>query len=237
MPLPKIQHPIFDVVVPSTGKKIKIRPMLVREEKILLMAKASTDDNDVLPAIKQVVNNCIVDNDVDIDKFALFDLEYMFVKIRSVSVSNIAKVSYKDNADGKVYDFEVDLEKVEVKFPEKVEKSIQISEQTGVMMKYPEASLYSDTEFLDSSADNFIDNLIVRCIDKIYDGDQTYDSKTVTKQEIAEFVENLDVNTYEKMRQFFTDLPKLYYSIDYKNSLGEDRKIEMTSLTDFFTLR
>lgn len=237
MPLPKIQQPMFDIVVPSSKKKIKIRPMLVKEEKILLMAKASEDENDILPAIKQVVNNCIVDSDIDIDKLALFDIEYLFVKIRSVSVSNIAKVSYKDNVDGKVYDFEVDLEKVEVKFPENVVKNVQINDQTGVVMKYPEASLYSDRDFLDATPESFVDNLIIRCIDNVYDGDQIFDTKNLTRKEIEEFVEQLDVNTYEKMRQFFTSLPKLYYAIDYKNSNGDDRKIEMTSLTDFFTLR
>ena len=120
MALPKLTHPMFDVVVPSSKKVIKIRPMLVKEEKILLMAKTSDDPSEILSAVKQVVNNCIVDSDIDVEKFPLFDVEYIFIKIRSYSVSNISKVSYRDNEDNKVYDFEVDLEKVNVVFPEKL---------------------------------------------------------------------------------------------------------------------
>jgi hypothetical protein len=237
MALPKISHPMFDVVIPSSKKKLKIRPMLVKEEKILLMAKTNDDEKAILPAIKQVVNNCIVDADIDVDKMTTFDIEYLFVKIRSVSVNNISKVSYRDNSDNKVYDFEVDLEKVEVKFPEKIEKNIKINETSGIVMKYPEASLYSDDEFVNVSPEEFIETLVVRCIDKIYDGDQMYDTKSFTVKELKEFIEQLDINTYDKMRAFFSDLPKLYYKVEYKNSNGEDREIIMNSLNDFFTLR
>lgn len=201
------------------------------------MAKTSEDNAAVLGAVKQVVNNCIVDADIDIDKLALFDIEYLFIRIRSFSVSNISKVSYRDNADGKIYDFDVDLDKVEVVFPDKIENNIKITDTTGIIMKYPEASLYNDNELLASEADEVVENLIIRCIDKIYDGDQMFDTKTFTVAEIKEFVEQLDVNTYDKMRQFFGNLPKLNYKIEYKNSQGEDREIIMSSLNDFFTLR
>jgi hypothetical protein len=237
MALPKISHPIFDVVIPSTKKKLKVRPMLVKEEKILLIAKASEDDASVLGAVRQVVNNCIVDADVDIDKLALFDIEYLFIKIRSFSVSNISKVSYRDNADGKIYEFDVDLDKVEVIFPDKIETNIKITDKTGIIMKYPEASLYADTELLSSDGEEIVENLIIRCIDKIYDGDEMFDTKTFTIAEVKEFVEQLDVTTYDKMRQFFGNLPKLNYKIQYKNSEGNDREIIMSSLNDFFTLR
>lgn len=211
--------------------------MLVKEEKILLMAKTGEDANEILNAVKQVVNNCIVDADIDIEKLALFDIEYLFVKIRSFSVSSISKVSYRDNEDNKVYDFEVDLEQVEVKFPEKVEKNFLINDSTGILMKYPEASLYSNKEFLESKPENILDQLILNCIDKIYDGDEMIDPKKYPKSELEEFVQNLDVNTYEKLRGFFNNLPSLYYKITYKNENGNERNIEMTSLTDFFTLR
>lgn len=237
MALPKLTHPMFDVVVPSSKKVIKIRPMLVKEEKILLMAKTSDDPSEILSAVKQVVNNCIVDSDIDIEKFPLFDVEYLFIKIRSYSVSNISKVSYRDNEDNKVYDFEVDLEKVEVVFPEKLETNFAISDTMGVIMKYPQASLYSDKEFLQSPAEEILDNLILNCIDKIYDGDTMIDPKTYPKEELKEFIENIDVNTYDKLRKFFNSLPVLHYKITYKNEKGNERNIELNSLTDFFTLR
>ncbi len=237
MALPKISHPMFDVVIPSTKKKIKIRPMLVKEEKILLMAKTSDDATAILPAIKQVVNNCIVESDIDVDRLALFDIEYLFIKIRGFSVSNVVKVSYRDNSDDKVYDFEIDLDKIEVQFPKNIEKTIKMTDTTGIIMKYPEASLYSDEEFLNSSPEDIIENLITRCIDKVYDGDVIFDTKTFTVKEVKEFVEELDINTYDKMKTFLTDLPKLYHKLEYKNSKGEDREIVMSALNDFFTLR
>ncbi len=228
---------MFDVVIPSTKKKIKIRPMLVKEEKILLMAKTSDDATAILPAIKQVVNNCIVESDIDVDRLALFDIEYLFIKIRGFSVSNVVKVSYRDNSDDKVYDFEIDLDKIEVQFPKNIEKTIKMTDTTGIIMKYPEASLYSDEEFLNSSPEDIIENLITRCIDKVYDGDVIFDTKTFTVKEVKEFVEELDINTYDKMKTFLTDLPKLYHKLEYKNSKGEDREIVMSALNDFFTLR
>lgn len=237
MALPKLTHPMFDVVIPSSKKKIKIRPMLVKEEKILLMAKTSDDASDILSAVKQVVNNCIVDSDIDVEKLALFDVEYIFIKIRAYSVSNISKVSYRDNEDNKVYDFEVDLDKVEVVFPEKLDMNFAINDTMGIIMKYPQASLYSDKEFLQSPAEEVLDNLILNCIDKIYDGDTMMDPKTYPKEELKEFVENIDVNTYDKLRKFFNSLPILQYKITYKNENGNERNIELNSLTDFFTLR
>lgn len=228
---------MFDVVIPSSKKKIKIRPMLVKEEKILLMAKTSDDASDILSAVKQVVNNCIVDSDVDVEKLALFDVEYIFVKIRAYSVSNISKVSYRDNEDSKVYDFDVDLDKVEVIFPENLETNFAINDTLGIIMKYPQASLYSDKEFLQSPAEQILDNLILNCIDKIYDGDAMIDPKTYPREELKDFVENIDVNTYDKIRKFFNTLPTLQYKITYKNEMGNERNIELNSLTDFFTLR
>ena len=237
MALPKLTHPMIDVVVPSTNKKIKVRPMLVKEEKILLMAKTSEQVSDMLSALKQVVNNCVIDSDVDVEKLALFDIEYLFLKIRSVSVDNVTKVSYRDNEDTKVYDFEIDLDEVKVKFPEKIEKNIAINDTMGVIMKYPDASLYSDKEFMESNEENLIDNLVSRCIDKVYEGDEMIDLKNYSADEIKEFIDSFDVNTYDKMRKFFNNLPTLYYKIEYKNSNGNERSIEMTSLSDFFTLR
>lgn len=237
MALPKITHPIFDVVIPSTKKKLKIRPMLVKEEKILLMAKTSEEEKSVLSAVKQVVNNCIVDADIDVDKLATFDIEYLFIRIRAISVSNVSKVSYRDNSDDKIYDFEVDLDKVEVVFPPNVDKNIKLTDTVGVLMKYPEASIYSDEEFINQPPENLVENFIARCIDKVYDGDEMFDIKTFTKQEVIDFIEQLDVNSYESMRKFLTNVPKLKYKIEYKNSKGEDREIIMTTLNDFFTLR
>ena len=145
MTLPKIPHPTFTLEVPSTKKKLTFRPFLVKEEKILLMAKTSQDENDVLSAVKQIVNNCCETKGFDVNKIAIFDLEYLFLKIRASSVGNMISLSYNDLEDKKQYSFEVDLNKIEVEFPAKsVSNKIEINGKTGILMSYPPASLYDE---------------------------------------------------------------------------------------------
>jgi len=235
MSLPKIEYPIFKIKVPSSRKEMRFRPFLVKEEKILLIAKASEEESDMLLAIKQVVNNCALD-EMNVDKLSLFDVEYLFLKIRAQSVNNIVSVTYKDNEDNTDYDFDIDLNDVEVKFPLNMEKNIKLSDTTGIMMKYPEASLYEDKEFLNSGEEAFY-QLVLRCIEKLYDTENVYDVKNYTLKEIENFIDNLQITTFDKVRDFIINQPKLNYVIEYRNKLGNARKIELTSLTDFFTLR
>jgi hypothetical protein len=228
-------HPQFQLVVPSSKQKLTFRPFLVKEEKLLLMAKDSEDEGDILQAIKQIVNNCCMD-EFDVNSLSLFDLEYLFIQIRANSVNDTVSVSYKDKEDDKIYDFDIDLKKVEVIFPENVKNVIKITKTAGIQLKYPKVTLYDDKEFLNSGNEAFF-QLIVRCVDKIYDGDEIYDCSQYTLQEIADYLEDLDIKTFEQVREFMANQPKLSYVIKYKNSLGNDREIELTTLSDFFTLR
>ena len=234
--LPKIKFPIFNFEVPSTKLKLKFRPFLVKEEKILLMAKMSEKDEDILSSIKQIVNNCCLDESFDVDKITIFDLEYLFIQIRAVSVDDTVKVSYIDNEDKQQYNFEINLNDVKVIFPEKVENNIKIGDTSGILMGYPTASLYDDKEFLNSGDDAFF-NLATSCMDKIYDGEEMYDCKNYKKEELLEFFDNLDVKTFVSIRNFLENQPKLNYKIEYTNSLKNKRTVELNSLSDFFTLR
>jgi hypothetical protein len=236
MSLPKIQFPTFNVEIPSTKKKVQFRPFLVKEEKILLMAKASEDETDILLAIKQIVNNCAIDPKFNVNSLTIFDMEYCFMKIRASSVSDVITVSYTDFEDKKNYDFEIKINDVKVVFPKDIESKIEITKTSGMLLKYPSASLYEDKEFLQSGEETFF-QLIIRCIDKIYDGESMFDAKNYNYQELGEFLENLDVKTFESVQKFMLNQPSLLYTIEYKNSLGNDRKIELKSLTDFFTFR
>lgn len=236
MALPKIEHPTFLIEIPSTKKKVLFRPFLVKEEKMLLMAKTSNEESDMLLAIKQIINNCSLDDEFDVNNLSLFDMEYVFLKIRAYSVSDTIEVSYKDLEDEKTYTFEVDLNKIEIDWPKKVSSTIKLTETAGMTLKYPKASLYEDKEFLQSGEDTFF-QLIVRCIDKIYDGDEVYDAKNYTNAELTGFIEDLDVKVFEEVKNFMVNQPTLFYTIKYKNSLGNDRTIELRTLTDFFTLR
>ena len=234
--LPKIDYPILKIKIPSTKKEYMFRPFLVKEEKLLFMAKESDNDSDILTAIKQVVQNCCLDQKFNVDDVALFDLEYVFLKLRSFSVDNITKISVKDVEDEKIYNFDVDLDKIEVVFPKKVDNVVKINENSGLVLKYPPASLYSDEEFLKLEKDQLFE-LIIRCIEKVYDGDEVYEAKEFTKDQLSEFVENLNVKIFEKVHEFLLSTPKINYSLEYKNSLGNDRKIELSSLNDFFSWR
>ena len=241
MPLPKISHPTFEVTIPSTNKKTRIRPMLVKEEKILLMAKESKEKSDILAAIKQVVNNCVVDESVDVNNFTFFDLEYIFLKIRAFSVSNEIEVSYRDGEDDEVRSFKVDLNEVSIEYPEDFvpgkPKSLKITDNISITLKYPTAELYSEKMFNNLNNEEVFDKMIAGCIDKVYDGDQTFLIETVSEKELQEFLESFDVNTYDELRKFLSSAPRLLYTINYKNSLENDRRIELSTLTDFFILR
>jgi hypothetical protein len=223
--LPKITHPLFDLEIPSSKKRVKARPMLVKEEKILLMAKTSGQYSDILNSVKQVVNNCVVDKNFDINKIALFDLEYLFLKIRAFSVDNVSKASYRDGEDNEVYDFEIPLDQVEVKFPEKeVNKTVMINDEFSLILKYPDASLYSDKNFRgDAGAD--IELMVMKTIDKIVNGDEMIQPDFESPENVAEFVNDLPVKAYTEIQEFWRNLPSLYYKLEYKNKLGNDSVI------------
>ena len=235
MPLPKIKHPIFEFVVPSTNKKEAFRPFLVKEEKILLMAKTSEEPNEILRAVKQVVNNCAISKSFDIDKLAIFDIEYLFMQLRAVSVNNIVTVSYRDNEDNEVYEFQIDLKNVAVKFPDKVERTIKVTDKVGIQMRYPPASIFDDKEFFKSGDDAFFE-LVLRCLDKIYDAEDIFNPADYSREDLEEFLDDCGIEAFEKIQSFMTSVPKLYHKLEYKNKNGNDRVIELTSLTDFFTL-
>lgn len=237
MALPKIEHPTFELTVPSIKKKVKMRLMLVKEEKILLMAKESEEPFEMMRAIKQVVNNCIVD-DLNISKLTVFDLEYMFLKLRAASIDNVAKVSYRDTEDNTVYDFEIDLSKVEVKYPESINNNIKINDSVGVIMHWPYATIYEDNDLLNPETNETdFDKLILKCIDSVYEGDKMTPASSVTKEELAEFISQIGVKPYQEIRKYLVNIPTIKHELDYKNSLGNDRKIVLSTLDDFFTFR
>ena len=234
MPLPKIEHPIHQLTLPSTGKQINFRPFLVKEEKILLMAKQGGDEKEIVKALKQIINNCILDQDVDVDTFATFDVEYFFLKLRSKSVNNIVSLSYKDYEDEKVYTVDVDLDTVEViKNPEHTNK-IKINTSVGVVMKYPSMEIFNKLSSTNEEEVAF--DIIKKCIETVYDEDNVYSAKDFSEAEIDEFVQNLDVASLEKILDFFKTMPKLYYEVKYTNSLNNERTVPLDTLTDFFTL-
>jgi hypothetical protein len=235
MNLPLLQIPQFTVKLPSINEDVTLRLMVVREEKILLIAKQSEDRIDILKAIKQVVSNCL--QEYDVSKLTLFDLEFLYVKIRAYSASNIIKLSYIDKEDNKTYDFNVDLIKdVTIK---KEDNNPKIEFKNGdnlfeIFLKYPSSSLYDDENFLGIS-DDFFENLVFRCIDKILMNGNVL--TTDSFEEFKQWFDTLPITAYDDIKQYFSKLPKLFCEISYTNSVGTERKIVLQSLEDFFMLR
>lgn len=209
--------------------------MLVRDEKILLMAKSSKDNADINRAIKQVVNNCVqLDN---IDSLATFDIEWLFLKIRSASVGSIVELAFIDKEDDKEYDFEVDLDKIKLKWPEFKEgegdRLVITPDERAIFLQYPPASLYD--EQLAAEAGKDAEELVMSyCIDKVMVGDEAYPADDSTREELVEFIKDLDLKSRDKIRSFLGNMPHLFYEIEYKNSKGTERKITLTTLSDFF---
>lgn len=234
MTLPKIDKPLFDLHVPSLDKKVKFRPFVVKEEKILLIAQQSGQEKDIIQAIKQVVNNCVQEKGFDVDKLATFDLEYLFLKLRAKSVNNIIEVSYRDLEDDKVYPFVIDLDEVEMQNQKKMSNKIAITDSVGIVMKYPSVTILDNLPAESSPAD-IVEYLVRACIDCVYDDEMVYKAADYTEDELTEFLDSLSIDTFNKIREFFDTLPQMYYKLEYKNSLGNERVIELTTLNDFFT--
>jgi hypothetical protein len=236
MPLPKIDQPLFDVTIPSSKKKILFRPFLVKEEKILLISQQGGEDTDIIRAIKQILRLCVQDEDFNVDNLTTFDLEYLFLKLRAKSVNNIVKLSYRDNEDDKVYDFELNLDTIEVEMPEGVDSTIKLSDSISMIMKYPSSSITDKITQFDNEVD-LMTFFIINCIDTIVTEDEIYPSSEYTDKELEEFLDQLPVNSFEAIQEFFEKMPKLYHKIEYKNELGNDRSIELKNLKDFFMWR
>lgn len=235
MALPKISYPTFDVTIPVTNRKIKVRPMLVKEEKILLMAKQSADKAEQLGTLKQVVQNCIVSEGISVDNIAFFECEYLFLKIRAASISTKAKAAYRDNEDNKVYNFEIDLDKVTLQPDSAPEMSIDLGGGIAMTLTYPPTSVFTTKGFFDLSDDAVFETVLTSCISKIYEGEKVYNPKDASPEEMEEFVSSIPSKNYEKIREFFDSIPSLFYEIKYKNANGTERTITMRTLDDFFT--
>lgn len=235
MALPIASHPTFSLVLPSTQQTIVFRPFLVKEEKILLIAQSGEDQGDMVRAIKQVIQNCIIEPKINVDSFTTFDLEYFFIKLRARSVQNLVTLSYKDNEDNQIYTVEVDLDKVEVIKDFDVSNKIETAPGCGLLLKYPTMDILDAVEKTGSAAD-FSFAVVQACIESAYDENNVYKFAEHTQEEIEQFVNSLDIKTYQAIQQFIEAMPRIEHVIGYTNSNGKKVNITLRSLTDFFTL-
>lgn len=234
MSLPKINYPLFDVVIPSTTQKVKMRPFLVKEEKLLLIAQTSGNPKDIVLTIKQVVNNCLVDK-VDVDKLTTFDIEYLFVKLRAKSVNSIIDILYRDADDEEQYKVSVDLDQIEIKTHPDHTPNIKINESLGLVLRYPNTDVVNDLQAAATEVDLYFE-IVKHCIAQIYDAEEVYDADDYSKEELQEFVSSLDIQTFKDIQKFLDTMPKLYYEASYTNKVGVEKKVVLQNLNDFFML-
>ena len=233
MSLPKIQYPIFELTLPSNKETVTYRPFTVKEEKLLLISQESEDQKERIRAMRQIVNNCCFNLSQDIGLLPSFDLEYCFLKIRSKSVGNIVELNYRDLTDNKIYNFEVDLDELEVAFNENHKTSIKINDDLGIIMKYPTVELLNSIK-TDIEDPETVFEVIKKCVATIYDEDNTYDTKDYTNEEITEFVESIPAKAFEDITEFFETIPVLKHELHYKDSDGTDKTITLQGIDDFF---
>jgi len=234
MALPKIDSPVFHVTVPVIDVKLTMRPYLMKEEKILLLAQQSEDPEQMALAMKQVIGNCIVTGELDVENVPNFVIEYLLLQLRRQSVGNIVKVTYRDNEDDKLYDFEVDLSEVELSIDPSHTDSIELTEDLGLLMKYPSLGMLAKIS-LDGEEVETTYEIIRTSIDKVFTSNEVIDFDGHSQEEQEEFLDQFSKDQMEKILQFFTTMPTLKHTLNYVNENGNDRTIELSGVSDFFT--
>jgi len=242
--LPKIDVPIYETKLISTGKTVKFRPFLVKEQKLFLISSQSDDINDMINSVKQVITNCVLD-DVDVDSLATFDIEHLFIQMRARSVGEIVNLKY--NCNNTVKDdkgeekncnnqVSVDLNLLEVE-PIKNENhtnKIEITDEVGIIMKYPTFDMVNKLNIEGEDFSQIID-VIIECIDYIYDKDNVYYKKDVSKEELLSFIENLQQSSLEKIQKFFDTLPKIKKDVHFEcTKCGYNENITVEGIGSFF---
>jgi hypothetical protein len=236
MALPKLTTPTYELEIPSTDEKIKYRPFLVKEEKILMMAMESKASADITQAVKDIVKECTFDK-VNIDKMPMFDVEYIFLQIRSKSVGEVSKLKLLCPDDGKTYaDVEVDLNEVKVQVGDDHTNKIDLGNDMGMIMKYPTIDSFSETGIKDINPSNMLE-VISTCILQIFEkkGEKVYDTKDQTQKEVTDFIESLNTKQFKDVQKFFDTMPKLKHTIKIKNpKTKKESEITLNGLNDFF---
>jgi len=236
MALPRIDVPTYELVVPSTDEKIKYRPFLVKEEKLLLIAMESGKNEDILRGVKDIVDSCTF-NKLKLGNMPMFDIEYIFLQIRSKAVGEVSTLRVLCKDDDKTYaKVEVDLTKIEVQVDDTHTNKIVLSDEMGVIMKYPTIDSFAENGVEDMTPSNMI-NVIVACISQIYDkkGEEVYDAKDSTQKELIEFVEQMNTQQFADVQAFFDTMPKLKHEITVLNPKTKvESKVVLSGLSDFF---
>ena len=235
MGLPKPVRPEYSTTLPSTGKKLKYQPFTVKQEKVLILAAESQDQDEIVNAIINVLSSCITSPaDIKVEQLALFDIEYLFLKARAKSVGEKIEVSVTDPEDETFQTLhEIYVDKIGVEKTKEHTDLIKISEDTSIKMKYPDISFFAEGVQLNRITDSI--ETICRCIESVIIDDEVYNSGDMDSNELVEWVEDLTSEQFKKINTFFETMPKLRHTVTVRNTnTNKDFKVTLEGLADFF---
>ena len=238
MPLPKIATPIYELEIPSLKKKIRYRPFLVKEEKILIIALETEDSKQIANAVKTVISNCILSKGIKVEDLATFDIEYLFLNIRGKSVGETVDVLITCPDDGTTQvPTSISLDEINVEVDPKHSRDIKLDDSLTLRMRYPSMTEFIKNNF-DSGESVSVDDtfdLIVSCIDQIYSEEESWTASDSTKKELLEFVEQLSSKQFKQVEKFFDTMPKLSHTIKIKNpNTKVESEVVLEGLSAFF---
>jgi len=233
MTLPTINVPTYELEIPSSKEKLTYRPFLVKEEKILLLAMEQDNENEMLAAVRQIIANCTYDK-INIENLALFDLEYIFLRIRAKSVGEISKLQLLCEDDGETYaEVEVNLEDVQVNFQDKHTNNITLSDDISLIMEYPQFNIIGLKE--GDSETKYVFKLIKQSISQIIDGETIHERVDFSDKELDTFLESLTTEHFKDVQNFFETMPKLQHEVKFKNpKTKKQNKVTLEGLNSFF---
>jgi len=238
MPLPKISTPSYELVIPSTKKKIKFRPFLVKEEKILIIAMESQDNKQIANAIKDVLSACILTRGVKVNDLSTFDIEYLFLNIRGKSVGEEVEVMITCPDDGETQvPAVINLDDIKVQVNDKHSQDIVLDGEYTLRMKYPSMEEFIKTNF-SSDGEVAVDDtfkLIASCVEQVYSEEESWAGADCTKKELSDFVESLNSKQFKDIERFFDTMPKLSHTVKVTNpKTKKENEVVLEGLQSFF---
>ena len=238
MPLPKIATPSYELVIPSSKKKVKFRPFLVKEEKILILAMESQDNSQIASAVKDVISNCILTRGIKVDKLSTFDIEYLFLNIRGKSIGEDVEVMVTCPDDGKTQvPTRIMLDDIKIQISDDHNQDIKLDDEYTLRMKYPSLDEFIKNNFNaggDINVDDTFD-LISSCIEQVYSEEESWAASDCTKKELSQFVEQLNSSQFKEIEKFFETMPKLSHTIKVINpNTKKENEVVLEGLQSFF---
>ena len=238
MPLPTISTPTYELTLPSSNRKIKYRPFLVKEEKILILAMESQDTKQIARSVKDVIAKCIITRGIKVEKLSTFDIEYLFLNIRGKSVGEQIEVMVTCPDDGKTQvPMSINIDSIKIQKDEKHSTDITLDDTYTLRMKYPSLNEFIKNNF--GSVENMgVDDtfdLIASCIDQVYSDEESWTSDECTKKELSDFVESLNSSQFKLVENFFLTMPKLSHKIKVTNpNTKVESDVTIEGLQSFF---